>query len=265
VPVPLKKILKYVYYTSLDLVDTLTFRRDKNYPPRRLNFVGSADFKAVGDEFLNHFFTLGGLKSSDRVLDIGSGIGRMAIPLTGVLKEGSYEGFDIDKRGIKWCQEHITPKHKNFNFQYVDLYNKFYNRAGKIQPQGFKFPYKDASFDFIFATSVFTHLLPADAAHYLDEIARVVAPGGTVFLTWFVLDEDTKKLMKSSDSNAHFEHQYPGTNFCFYSHPNNPEAEIAYTQKWLDEQLGDFDLHPGNWSGRDGVSYQDIITWTPKK
>jgi len=265
IPVPLKKVLKYIYYSGLDVLDLVTFKRDKNYPPHRLNFVGSADFKNVGDEFAEHFKTLGGLKPTDRVLDIGCGIGRMAIPLTGYLAEGKYEGFDIDKRGIDWCTKNITPVCPKFKFQYVDLYNKFYNQSGKIQPQGFKFPYPDNSFDFVFATSVFTHLLPADAAHYLDEVKRVTAPGGTAFLTWFLLDEETKKRMKKETSNAHFAHQYPGTNFCFYSHANNPEAEIAYTQKWLQTQLGEFETHVGNWSGREGVSYQDIVIWKPKK
>lgn len=261
VPVPLKKALKWSYYSLLDLLDWLTGKRDRCYPPRRLNFVGSADFKAVGDEFAQHFKRLGDLQTSDRVLDIGCGIGRMAIPLTDYLVAGSYEGFDIDRRGVEWCQGNINSQFSNFNFQYVDLYNKFYNQKGSIQPQGFRFPYDDDSFDFVFATSVFTHLLPADSAHYLDEIKRVLAPGGRAFLTWFLLDQETKKLMTTESSNAHFAHAYPGTDFCFYSHQNNPEAEIAYTRKWLESQLEEAQIYPGNWCGREGISYQDIVVW----
>lgn len=265
IPVPIKKVLKYIYYSLLDVRDIVTFKRDLNYPPRRLNFVGSADFKAVGEEFLEHFKTLGGVTPDDRILDIGSGIGRMALPLTSFVKNGSYEGFDIDKRGITWCQKNITPRCNNFNFQYVDLYNKFYNKAGKIQPQGFVFPYADNSFDFVFATSVFTHLLPADSAHYIDEIKRVLAPGGRVLFTWFALTAESQVAMKNDKSNANFLHGYPGTDFCYYSHATNPEAEIAYTKKWLDNQLGDFEFFAGNWSGQAGTSYQDILVWSPKK
>jgi len=265
IPVPVKKALKYGFYSALDIKDVLTGQRDLTYPPRRLNFVGSHDFKVVGDEFADHFKSLGKLQPNDRVLDIGSGIGRMAIPLTNYLTDGAYEGFDIDKRGVAWCQQNVTTKYPNFKFQYVDLYNKFYNAGGQIQSSEFEFPYPDNSFDFVFATSVFTHLLPQDAEHYLNEIKRVLAPNGRAFLTWFVLDKDSQKLMKTGKSNADFAHQYVGADFCFYSHLNNPEAEIAYTKPWLESQMEDFQFYPGSWCGRAGTSYQDILVWTPKK
>ena len=47
------------------------------------------------------------------------------------------------------------------------------------------------SFDFVLATSVFTHLLEADATHYLAECARVLAPGrARCFATFFLLNDD---------------------------------------------------------------------------
>ena len=42
----------------------------------------------------------------------------------------------------------------------------------------YTFPYEDGEFDVVVLTSVFTHMLPDDVAHYLDEIARVLKPGG---------------------------------------------------------------------------------------
>jgi tRNA A58 N-methylase Trm61 len=40
------------------------------------------------------------------VLDVGSGIGRMARPLTRFLNgAGAYYGFDIVKPGIQWCKK----------------------------------------------------------------------------------------------------------------------------------------------------------------
>src|SRR3954452_5628933 len=72
---------------ALDLRDRVSGRADPLVPPRRLHFGGHAesDFAATGDEFLGHFTRLGGLRASDRVLDIGCGIGRMARPLTRAL------------------------------------------------------------------------------------------------------------------------------------------------------------------------------------
>lgn len=265
IPVPLKKILKTVYYSVLDGIDWLTGKGDETYPPHRLNFVGSADFKVVGKEFVHHFKTFGHLQSNHRVLDVGSGIGRMALPLTSYLKSGLYQGFDIDARGVEWCQKNITSKFPHFNFQYVDLYNQFYNPQGKLKAAEFKFPSADKAFDFVFATSVFTHLLPMDAEHYLEEIKRVLAPDGRAFLTWFVLNKKRQKQMKTERSNADFAYPYPDTDFCFYSHVKNPEAEIAYTKTWLSKKLGNYELHPGTWCGETGVSYQDILIWQPKR
>ena len=41
--------------------------------------------------------------------------------------------------------------------------------------------------DVAFLTSVFTHMLPEDVEHYLDELARVLKPGGRTLITWFLL------------------------------------------------------------------------------
>lgn len=59
-------------------------------------FVGDGDYRAIGLEYLGHFVHIGGLKPNHRVLDIGCGIGRMAVPLTQFLdpKTGTYEGVD---------------------------------------------------------------------------------------------------------------------------------------------------------------------------
>ena len=46
------------------------------------------------------------------VLDVGCGIGRMAIPLARYLNtDGKYEGFDIIPENIAWCQRAITPRY----------------------------------------------------------------------------------------------------------------------------------------------------------
>ena len=42
-----------------------------------------------------------GLKPEHRVLDIGCGVGRVALPLTRYLTSGTYDGFDIVKRWIR--------------------------------------------------------------------------------------------------------------------------------------------------------------------
>jgi SAM-dependent methyltransferase len=137
-------------------------------PPADLHDVGGGDFKEVGAVFLDLFQKVGGLKPSDDVLDMGCGIGRIAVPLAGHLDDsGSYAGFDIVPDAIEWCRENVSPLHRNFEFTQADLYNKRYNPEGPTKATEFSFPYPDDNFDFALATSLFTHLLPEEMKHYL--------------------------------------------------------------------------------------------------
>jgi ubiquinone/menaquinone biosynthesis C-methylase UbiE len=76
---------------------------------------GDGAFEEIGNRFLDHFIKYGKLKRTDAVLDVGCGSGRMALPLTKYLADSArYEGFDIDKNCIQWCQENITTRYPNF-------------------------------------------------------------------------------------------------------------------------------------------------------
>jgi ubiquinone/menaquinone biosynthesis C-methylase UbiE len=149
--------------------------------------VGSGDFAECGQQYLPMFVKLGGLTPTDRVLEVGSGIGHMAVALSGYLsRAGSYDGFDIVSQGIRWCQTAITPRFPNFRFHYADVRNTEYNPRGKIRPADFVFPYDDSTFDFVLLTSVFTHMQLNDIEGYLRQIRRVLRIGGRCFSTFFL-------------------------------------------------------------------------------
>lgn len=265
-PVPLKKALKYGYYSVLDIKDTVTGKSNPNIPPRRLNFVGSEDFLNVANEFFGYFTdpNLGGVEPNHKILDIGSGIGRMAIPFIDYMSdEGAYHGFDIDKRGVHWCQENLSKRHPNFHFEYVDLFNKYYNKKGKLSSSTFDFPYEDNFFNFIFATSVFTHMLTPDVLHYFEEISRVMNAGGRAMATFFVIDELAQKAIEEKRTTCDLKYEYDSNSF--YSHKNVPEAEIGFLSSWIEEAAEQSGLTIektlyGSWSGRlNPFSYQDIL------
>ena len=69
--------------------------------PRRAGLLRGRDFNQVDEEYLRYFVELGGLRSHERVLDVGCGIDRPAVPLTRYLGDrGSYEGLDVFLKGI---------------------------------------------------------------------------------------------------------------------------------------------------------------------
>lgn len=152
------------------------------------------------------FKKIGKYRSVRVGLHAGCGIGRMAVPLTGYLSaEGSYEGFDIVPEGVRWCQENITPKYPNFRFQIADVHNDRYHPEGSQKASEYRFPYADGSFDFVFLTSVFTHMLPQDMENYLSEISRILRSGGRCLITFFLLNAESLKLIEMGASDLDFQ------------------------------------------------------------
>jgi SAM-dependent methyltransferase len=268
VPEPVKKILKHAYLSVLDLTDISERRRDM-IPPRTKNFVGGMDYRQTGLEFRDLFVRVGGLKPQDRVLDVGCGIGRMAAPLTGYLADGGeYHGFDIVKMGVDWCRKNITSRYPNFHFVHSDIKNRYYNPNGIYEASSYRFPYEDGTFDFIFLTSVFTHMFPRDLENYSSEISRVLKKGGTAFITMFLLNDESKSLIENKQSTQNFVFPLEG---CVTADPVNPEGALAFDEEYamkLYQRVGlsvREPIHYGKWCGRkEFLSYQDIVIATKR-
>lgn len=259
--------LKYYRHGVRDLVDAATGRGEALLPPRRLIFLVGGDFKETGRQFVDLLVARTGLRPDDAVLDVGCGAGRMAVPLTRYLSaEGRYEGFDSFARGVRWCEEQITPRFPHFRFRVADLYNEFYTPRGRIKASEYQFPYADASFDVVFLASVFTHLLPDDMEHYLSEIARVLKPGGRCVITYFLLNADTLQRMRAGEADLDFQFD-----FGRYRSINETgkEAAVAFEEPQIRDLYGQRGLtveEPvewGSWSGATGAAmYQDTVVAT---
>lgn len=237
-------------------------------PPLWLRDVGRSDFEATGREFLQLFKDLAGLKPDEQVLDIGCGSGRMALPLMDYLnQEGGYTGVDIVQPAIAWCQEHISTARPNFRFLHLDLYNPRYNPAGQARASDFKFPFGDQQFDFIFLTSVFTHMLAGEVTNYLAEISRLLRPQGRSLMTFFLLNEQQQRLAGQKRNQLEFKY---GSDTCRWLNQDIPEIAVAYEERYVRRLLAGQGLvlagpvRYGHWSGRaDGLSFQDILLVQP--
>jgi SAM-dependent methyltransferase len=249
-------------------------------PPNELaTFVGGPEYAAIGRMFRDRFIELGGLKPGERVLDVGCGSGRMAGPLTEYLgPTATYEGFDIVGPAVEWCRREITARHPNFRFRHADIFNGFYNPAGRTRSFCFRFPYPGGSFDFTLLTSVFTHMMPDDMQHYLGEVSRTLAVGGRCFATFFLLNAETAALLRAGRGSLRLPYTFgqdgkrpPGRpaayGDCFLEQSN--EGAVAYEERWVRDLFArcGFELRSpvryGHWSGREGApDFQDLIVAT---
>ena len=257
---------KQLLYLPLDTIDLIKGNR----PPQEKIFVGDGSWHAVGSEFLRYFTSLALLRTDEKVLDVGCGIGRMAIPLTRYLRPpGGYTGFDIVSGGISWCRNNISTRYPHFAFAHADVFNKHYNPEGKLKASEYRFPSEDGTQDFVFLTSVFTHMLPPDVNHYLDEIARVLKPGGRCMCTFFLINSESLAGITSARSEFTFASQ-PGGYYVL--HATDPEAAVAFEESVIRRLFEERQLtirvpvRYGSWSGRrHHLSFQDIIIAEKKK
>ena len=261
-PPSLRLTARKMVFFPIDVINQFTGKADANYPPQRMIFTGSGDFKKQGEKFLQLFIKHGALEPQHNILDVGSGIGRIAIPLASFLnEEANYEGFDAMESGIKWCKKNISNKHPNFNFRHIPIKNDLYRNNGKDAAH-LLFPYADNFFDFIPVISVFTHLSPDEMNNYLSQIFKKLKPGGICFATFFIWNHEVEKIQPTQNFTFPFD-------FGHYKIMDKKvqRANVAFKESYLQvkiEQTG-FKLkekYYGHWSGRaeeHSLDFQDIL------
>jgi SAM-dependent methyltransferase len=256
-PRQLRWFLRKVYLAPVDLADRLLGRRNTDLPPKAGTFTGAVhDFAASGEALLDALRDAAGLTASSHILDIGCGVGRLAVPASRFLDaDGGYEGIDIVPEGITWCKEHISSPHDNVHFTLADVYNKEYNPKGTLKASDYRLPYEDGTFDVIVLISVFTHMVPAEVEQYVGEIGRVLKQGGRVFASYFLITPESRQLMDSPASGMRFKHHLDPH---WVISTKVPELAVAYDEPYIRELYvrsglsGEPDLYVGAWCGRAG-------------
>ena len=101
-----------------------------------------------------------------KILDWGSGHGRVIRHFSEIGEDVELYGVDIDKENVNWASEHLA-------------YIKFSH--GPLMPP---LRFQDHTFDLVFGISVMTHLTRVVQDAWLTEISRILRPGGLALLTF---------------------------------------------------------------------------------
>lgn len=112
------------------------------------------------------------------VIDVGCGCGKMGrfLMLHPTLR---YVGLDVFKPAVLSCHAEFTKVYGDRSrFLHLDVQSDLYNFSGRFSATEIVFPLDDGVGDFVLCGSLFTHLLEDEMLHYLEEIRRILKPGG---------------------------------------------------------------------------------------
>jgi len=123
------------------------------------------------------------------------------------------------------------------------------------------------TFDFAFATSVFTHLNSEDSDNYLREIRRVLKPSGKAFVTFYLINQTYKKYREVGLAKVTFDH---GQSPYWVHDPSVPEAVSAYDEAYAFEMIRNSGLDIvtvsyGGWIQCKGWTFQDCLVVRPSR
>ncbi len=223
---------------------------------------GSRQFIRNSFKLLGDLIQRLGLQPTDHILDVGCNIGTVAYGLVHYLKpSGRYEGFDVVENFIAWTKKEITNRKPNFNFNWHNIYHPLYNYTGKISANNFVFPYPDASFNCASVSYLFTHLQSSEVRHYLDEIYRVLQPGGRCLLICFLVNSESEELIAKGKSSQQLIYEIEDG---FTIDINLPEKGIGFREnlllKWIEERgFNVLEKSYGSWCGRTSSMKEDLL------
>lgn len=140
-------------------------------PPADVHAMSHVEWAAGGDPWYADMID-GALREcgvpierGTRILDFGCSSGRVVRMLAARRPQAIWMGCDVNADAISWARDHLP------DIEWFD------------QPLRPPLPLGDGSLDAAFAISIWSHYAEAPARTWLDELHRVVRPGGLAMIT----------------------------------------------------------------------------------
>jgi len=163
------------------------------------------------------------------ILDFGCGVGRV-MRHWNLLLNAALHGTDYNPTLVEWCKENL----------------KFAEFRVNADSGGLR--YESGTFDFIYAFSVFTHFSEPLQLFWINELSRVLKPGGHIYFTthgdYFFPQlsvEEKNRFLNGELVVRGAEHS--GSNTCAAYHPP------AYVRENMARDFSMMDFIPGRVEG----------------
>ena len=161
--------LKNTFYIPINLCRYLNFpSADKLSRVQTFDTINGVVVRGYSDyRRIRALSELYGLNiASAKILDWGSGHGRVIRHFEEVGVDIELYGVDIDAENVRWASDHLS----NIRFS-----------CGPLMPP---LQFAASTFDLIFGISVMTHLTRSVQDAWLADIQRILRPGGLALLTF---------------------------------------------------------------------------------
>lgn len=168
------------------------------------------------------------VRPGQSILDFGCSTARILRWFKDDAAIAEFWGADIHAGDIAWCKTNLSPP---FKFATTTM-----------QPH---LPFEDATFDMIYAGSLFTHI-DDQADSWFLELRRVLKPGGFVYVT--IHDEHTVEVfagrLKDSPTgrtlaaDANYQ-TYVKRPYAMFTVGRSIWSQVFYNREWLLRHLGD--------------------------
>jgi SAM-dependent methyltransferase len=190
-------------------------------------FRNQAWYINAAKDFWFFVMSRGWVDMDSTIVDIGCGCGKFAHHLrdyefNGSAFQGKYIGIDIDQEMLDWCGHHFD--HERFEFYQSTHASKVYNENGNGSL--YTLPMPPDTVNFVFSSSLFTHLLEREVNNYMSESFRVLVPGGIMAMNCFLMDYPPPTM----GGRHTFQHRIGEA---FVESLKLPEAAVAFNSSFL--------------------------------
>jgi SAM-dependent methyltransferase len=172
-----------------------------------------------------------------RWLDFGCGVGRVSRFIVESPVVRRICGVDVDEPAVRWSAAHLAGEYRTLD--------------------GKSIPFANASFDVVYAVSVFTHYDESRQREWLGEVHRVLRPGGL-----FLASTHSDKLRFSRPDLTFDQHvALNATGFLFAPGLGTFKSDSSFhSRRYLEEEWGRlFRLRLHREHGLAG--FQDLSAW----